>query len=209
MKTRNAIVALALLLASCKTRNENSALPIVSVIPPTATFTAGTTPGSSGTVSCKFDPASTEFSYLPYNPAENRGSIAAVVQNNLLPTTGLNLLLRLDTTTFLPHEAVVSFEYASGSAGAAPGANTIPVSGLEVAAGTKATIGVAVFDGTPISVPNGTFIRVTLSIKGKLLDGSIVHTSEREYLFRYCNTAGCGLGGPWAVAVGTGSVSCL
>jgi len=208
MKTRNAIVALALLLASCKTRNENSQLPIISVIAPTATFTAGAA-GSAGTVSCKFDAGAAEFTTLPYNPAENVGRIAAVVQNNLTPTTGLNQLLRSDTSTFLPHEAVVSFEYASGSAGAAPGPNTIPVSGLEVPAGGKATVGIDIFSGTPISAPNGTFIRVTFSIKGKLLDGSIVHTSEREYLFRYCNVAGCGLGGPWAAGTGAGAVSCL
>lgn len=206
MKTCQAIVALALLLASCKTRNENSAFTITSVIPPTATA-VGT--GATATVSCKFDPATAEFSELPYNPAENRGTIAAVVQNNLTPTPGLNTLLRGDTTTFLPHEAVVSFEYIPGSAGTAPGANTIPVSGLEVPSGAKATVGIDIFSGSPVSVPDGTFIRVTFSIKGKLLDGSIVHTSEREYLFRYCSKAGCGLGGPWAVAVGTSIVSCL
>lgn len=209
MKTRNAIVALALLLASCKTRNENSQLSIVSVVPPIATFTAGPTPGSPGTVSCKFDPGTAEFSELPYNPAENRGRIAAVVQNNLTPTTGLNALLRSDTATFLPHEAVVSFEYIPATAGAAPGGNTIPVSGLEVPAGSKATVGINIFSGTPVSVPDGTFIRVTFSIKGKLLDGSIVQTSEREYLFRSCTTAGCGLTGPWAAGSGASAVSCL
>ncbi len=36
---------------------------------------------------------------------------------------------------------------------------------------------------------------------GKLLDGSSVHTSEREYLFRVCNTAGCGTSGPWGICM--------
>ena len=206
MKTRNAIVALALLLASCKTRNENSSLPIISMVAPTATA-SGT--GATATVSCKFDPGSGEFSELPYNPAENRGSVAAVVQNNLTPTTSLSPLLRADSTTFLPHQAVVDYEFIPGSAGAPPPENTVPVSGLEVAAGTKATVGINIFNGTAIAVPNNTLIRVTFHIEGKLVDGSLVHTAEREYLFRYCSTAGCGLQGPWAATAGAGVISCL
>ena len=206
MKTRNAIVALALLLASCKTRNENSSLSIVSVIAPTAA-TAGT--GVAATVSCTFDPAAAEFTQLPYNPAENRGSIAAVVQNNLAITVGLNPLLRTDTSTFLPHQAVVDYEFIPASAGAAPPQNTIPVSGLEVPPSSKATVGIDIFNGTAIAVPNGTFIRVIFHLEGKLLDGSLVHTAEREYLFRFCNTAGCGLGGSWAVTVNSKVFSCL
>ncbi len=206
MKTRHAIVALALLLASCKTRNENSFLTIVGLIPPTATA-SGT--GATATVSCKFDPGSGEFSQLPYNPAENRGSVAAVVQNSISPALGLNSLLGTGTTTFLPHQAVVDYEFIPASAGAAPGQNTIPVSGLEVPTSSKATVGIDIFNGVAIAVPNGTYIRVTFHIEGKLLDGSTVHTSEREYLFRYCNTAGCGLGGPWAASTGTAVVSCL
>ena len=207
MKTRNAIVALALLLASCKTRNEESALAIESLIAPTAT-SAGT--GAATTVTCHFDPAAAEFGELPYNPAENRGSVAAVVQNNLVPTTIINPLLRTDSTTFLPHQAVVDYEFIPASAGSPPGQNTIPVAGLEVVAGNRSTVGIDIFNGTTIAVPNGTFIRVIFHIEGKLLDGSLVHTSEREYLFRFCKTAGCGLGGTWAApGPGTSVISCL
>ena len=207
MKTRNSIVALALLLASCKTRNESSALVITSVIPPTAT--AGT--GTAG-VSCVFNPSSQEFTpYLPYNPSENRGVVAAVVANNLVLTTTVNPLLRTDSTTFLPHQAVVDYEYIPGSAGTPPGQATLPVSGIEIpGGGGKGTVGIDMFAGTAIAVQTGTVIRVTFHLEGKLLDGSLVHTSEREYLFRFCNTTGCGLGGPWAAASAAGPlVSCL
>ena len=208
MKTRHAIVALALLLASCKTRNENSALAITSVIPATASASGS---GATATVSCTFLPATIEFTpYLPYNPVENRGIVAAVVQNNLTSTINLNPILRAESTTFLAHQAVVDYEFIPASAGTPPGQATIPTSGIEVATGAKGTIGIDMFAGSAITVPNGTIIRVTFHLDGKLLDGSLVHTSEREYLFRFCNTTGCGLGGPWAAASAAGPlVSCL
>lgn len=208
MKTRKALAILVLLAGSCTTRNETSALVISSVIPPIASA-VGT--GATSALGCKFDPASPEYTPdLPYNPAENRGSIAAVVVNNLSPTVNLNPLLRGDSTSFLPHQAVVNYEYVPAGAGAAPGTNTIPTAGIVVpGGGGKGTVGIDIFNGLAISVPNGTYIRVTFHLEGKLVDGSLVHTAEREYLFRYCTTVGCGLGGPWAVQVGTTFQSCL
>ncbi len=208
MKSRKALAILFLLAGSCTTRNENSALVISSVIPPIASA-VGT--GAATALGCKFDPGSPEYTPdLPYNPAENRGSIAAVVVNNLSPTTSLNPLLRGDSTSFLPHQAVVNYEYLPAAAGAAPGTNIIPTTGIVVpGGGGKGTVGIDIFNGLAVSVPNGTYIRVTFHLEGKLVDGSLVHTAEREYLFRYCTTAGCGLGGPWAALVGTTLESCL
>jgi hypothetical protein len=206
MKTRNALAILALLASSCTTRNENSALVISSVIPPTASATGS---GATTVLGCSFVLSTAEFTSLPYNPAENRGIVAAVLQNNLTPTATLNTILRADTTSFLPHQAVVNYEYIPSSAGTPPGQTVVAAGGLEVPGGSKGTVEVDMFTGPPISVPNGTYIRVTFHLEGKLLDGSLVHSSEREYLFRFCNTAGCGLTGPWATQVGTATASCM
>ena len=207
MKTRNTVVILALLLAAgCKARNENSFLPIISVIPPKAA-TSGS--GATATLGCSFDPGSSEFTELPYNPVENTGSIAAVVQNNIADTAGLNSNLRDNSTSFLPHQAVVDYEFVPASAGTPPGEQVIPAGGVVAGGGGKGTVGFAVFRGLNIAVPSGTLIRVTMHLEGKLLDGSLVHSAEREYLFRFCTQAGCGTGGPWAVTVNNVPLSCL
>ncbi len=86
----------------------------------------------------------------------------------------------------------------------------IPAGGVVVAGGgSKGTVGFEVFRGLNIAVPSGTVIRVTLHLEGKLLDGSLVHTAEREYLFRFCTQAGCGSSGIWAATVNNVSLSCL
>lgn len=207
MKTRNLLVALALLAAGCTTRNENSALVIISVIPPKATVSGA---GPTASVSCAFDQTVPEFTELPYNPAENRGEIAAVVQNNLVSTAALNPQLRAESTTFLPHQAVVNYEYIPSSAGTPPGQTVIPVSGVEVPVAAKGSVGFSVFNGVTIAVPAGTYIRATMHLEGKLLDGSMVSTSEREYLFRFCTTAGCGQNaGTWSGLSAGGLISCL
>src|SRR5258708_19775911 len=106
MKTRNALALLALLALSCKTRNENSAFVISSVVPPTASSSGS---GATSVLGCKFDPSTAEFSVLPYNPAENRGIVAAVLLNNLSPTTALNPLLPPAPPTFLPHPPTLTY----------------------------------------------------------------------------------------------------
>jgi hypothetical protein len=167
---------------------------ITKVIPPKATTTGSTT-------SCSFDASGTdEFSYLPFNPAENQGSVAAVVHNNLVDTATLNGVLRTDSNVFLPHQVVVNYEVVGG--GGAPGQNIVPVSGLEVKTGDEAPVGFLIFNGVSVSgIAAGSFVRATFHVEGKLLDGSTVHTSEREYLFKICNTAGCGTGGTWGICL--------
>src|SRR4051812_32708971 len=104
MKTRNALILAVLVAAGCK-KAQSSSLTIEAVVPPTAAA-AGTA------VSCSFDPGASEFTELPYNPAEKtRGNIAAVVQNNILDPSGINIELRLNTASFQPHVAVVDYEY--------------------------------------------------------------------------------------------------
>jgi len=197
MNNRNAILLLALLAASCTAKNENSFLVITKVIPPLAT-TTGTPPAT--TTSCTFDPASTEFSFLPFNPAENQGLVAAVVANNLASNAALNTVLRIDTNTFLPHQVVVSYEVIG--AGTAPAPNVVPAGGLEIATAGTGTVGFPIFNGRSLAgIGNNTFLRATFHIEGKLLDGSTVHTSEREYLFKICTTPGCGTAGPWGTCL--------
>lgn len=203
MKTRAPMLLLAIAV-SCSTKNENSALVIAKVIPPSAS--AGTT------ISCVFDPAVAEYTPgLPFNPAENRGVVAAVVQNNLVDNAAFNAVLRTNSNVFLPHQVVINYEVASGT-GTAPGQNVVPTSGIEVPTGTSAAVGFDVFNGLPMTgFAAGTYIRAIFHVEGKLLDGSTVHTAEREYLFRICATAGCGLGGVWAAVPtgGTVPVSCF
>jgi hypothetical protein len=208
MKNTFLIVALALSATSCKTKNESSDLVIISMIPAKASATTG---GATSTIGCVFDPANPEVTpAIPYNPAENAGFMAAVVQNNLTGTNALNADLRTDSATFLPHQAVVDYEFVPASAGAAPPEQTIPTSGVVVKSnGGTATVGVEMFRGLTIAAPTGTYVRTTMHLEGKLLDGSIVHTAEREYLFQVCNTAGCGLGGYWSIQVGGIQETCF
>jgi hypothetical protein len=209
MKTR--IVLLTLVLAaSCGTKNQNSALVITKVIPPTAKGTPGTG-GAAGSLACSFDPGQQEYTpYLPINPNENRGIVAAVVGNNLTNPAKDNTVLRTDSTMFLPHQAVVTYEIASGP-GTAPGPSIVPASGISVPSGGTGTVGIEMFRGVSLtSFLPGSYVRTTFHLEGKLNDGSSVRTTEREYLFQFCGTPGCGTGGTWAADVGGGlRASCM
>jgi hypothetical protein len=200
MKTRNAILLLSLVLASCTTKNENSALVITKVIPPTATVS---TVGATQVTSCAFDPAAVEFTFLPFNPAENQGEVAAVVTNNMPTQVTVNAVLRTDSNVFLPHQAVVTYEVVGGGSALPTVPNVVPANGLEVpSAGGSAPVGFLIFNGiNAAAIPAGTFVRTYFHIEGKLLDGSTVHTSEREYLFRICHTTGCGTAGSWGICL--------
>jgi hypothetical protein len=198
MKNRAFIVLFALAAASCTTKNENSALVISKVIPAKATADSTT-----NTVSCAFDSSLQEFTpYLPFNVTENAGVVGATVDNNLVGTT--NSVLQTDSHAFLPHQAVITYEYL-GSTVSAPGQNIVPTTGIEIPSGQSGTVGVDMFRGvtTLASLAAGTIVRTTFHIEGKLLDGSTVHTAEREYLFQICTRAGCGLASPWAALAGT------
>jgi hypothetical protein len=188
MRTRTILLAAAF-AAACTTQN-NSALVITKVIPPKAATSTTTPPVTT----CSFDPTDQEFTFLPINLAENQGNVAAVVLNSIPPTNADNTL-NLDASLFLPHQAVVRYEFATPAGGAAFANNPaiIPVSGLAVAGGTSATVGIPLFPSGSVtgSVPDKTFIRATYHIEGKLLGGANVHTSEREYLFQVCDVAGC------------------
>ncbi len=189
MRTRTILLAAAL-ASACTTKN-NTSLVITKVVPPTVTTS------TTGTV-CSFSAGSDEFTFLPINLTENIGNVAAVVEN-MIPNTATGSSLGLDASTFLPHQAVVAYEFPSSANGAPPSGVTvtspavIPVSGLEVPGGSSSTVGVPMFLPGVVtgSVPDGTFIRVTFHIEGKLLSGMTTHTSEREYIFRVCTTAGC------------------
>jgi hypothetical protein len=63
----------------------------------------------------------------------------------------------------------------------------VPVAGV-VSSGETASLPLPLVPRGAITgtVPDGTFIRATFHIEGKLLGGSSVHTSEREYLFEAC-----------------------
>jgi hypothetical protein len=192
MRTR--IILLAAAFAAACTTQDNSALVITAVLPPTVTTNTSTTTPPVTTTTCTFDPGGKEFTFLPVNLAENQGNVAALVQN-LIGPTNVDNSLNLDASNFLPHQAVVSLEFPGG----APTGVTVnspiivPVSGLEVPGGGTATVGIAMLPKGVVTgtVPGGTFIRATFHVEGKLIGGSTVRTSEREYLFQVCTDPGC------------------
>ena len=147
--------------------------------------------GTGTTLTCTLSPGDVETSFLAVNPAENTGTVGVVVLNQALPNI-TNPLLRVDTNTFLPHQAVVDYEVIGG--GASILEKTIPATGATVpSAGGLGSIAVQMLPAgsVPATLAAGTFIRTTFHIEGKLVDGSSVHTSEREYLFQICTTPGC------------------
>jgi hypothetical protein len=194
MRTKIALVALTLLAASCRTNGENSYLDVIKVFPPTAT--AGAT--GSNTISCKLDPTADEFTSLPYVAGEE-GSIGMLVQNSLVSTAALNSVLRADSGIFFPHTVIIDYEIIPSSAGAAPAERELPINSDAIPSGNKGTIGVGVFDGISLALPPGTFIRATLTVKGKLADGSAARTNQREYLFQVSGSVSSLFESPWGI----------
>jgi hypothetical protein len=138
---------------------------------------------------CTYDPSATEFDFAQIDPAANTGgTMGVVVDNNLLDTSTLNGILRTNSATFHPHQAVADYQETQ------PGGITvtqqiIPVSGT-VPAGGKGAVLVPFFAPIPATLLTG-IIRVTFHIEGMLDDGSNVRTSEREYIFVTCSGAAC------------------
>jgi hypothetical protein len=185
MKTRTFCLMFALMALGCTTK-DSSALVIYKVVPPTVV----TVPGPPVTTTCTLDPAAAELSYIAFNPAENLGTVGAVVTNQLTPNPSGNPLLA-DATGFQPHQAVIDYEVLSGANSL--GRQIVPVGGLVVSGGKAGTMAVIMFPSPAAlaGVGDGVFIRSTFHIEGKLNDGSNAHTTEREYLFRVCLAAGC------------------
>jgi hypothetical protein len=182
MNTRIGIALLGLLAVSCNTNQGSASLLIIKVIE--------ATPPAGGGTGCTFDPTTNEKTFSTIDPATNVGQVAAVVQNNLLDTSTLNPGLRTNTAQFQPHQIVATYEVLPRPGTTAP-PYTIPlqiiaVSGLTVQTGEQGTVGAAFFlNGVlPAGAAAGDFIRVTFHVEGKLIDGSTVKTTEREYLFR-------------------------
>jgi hypothetical protein len=184
MNLRWTILLAALLGASCMTNNKNSALVITKVVLGTAT----TDPGPPPVTTCSFDVGANEFSFAQIDPAANSGgSMGVVVQNNLVDPTSLNQELRTNSATFHPHQVVADYEVIGGSTVTQ---QIIPVSGGSVPTGTSGIVVVPFFAPIPATMLSGV-IRVSFWIEGLLDDGTTVRTSEREYIFVTCATAGC------------------
>jgi hypothetical protein len=209
MKNLNYILLAALLAAGCKTNNQNSALVIFKVIPAKASA-VGTAPAQ--TLGCVFDPAQQEFTPdLPFNPAETFGDLAAVVVNNLKDTVTVNASFNTTSSVFLPHQAVISYEFIGSATPSPAGTFIAPTSGLEVLpGGGQSTVAFNIFYGlNRATVPIGIYLRATFHIEGKLHDGSTVRTSEREYLFLTCGTPNCAASDPYSVVVNGFVASCF
>jgi hypothetical protein len=194
--SRFAIVAVALIAAAiftaaaCTTKGENSALVttrVVTGVASGAATDAGTTP-----IVCTLSATAAELTFIPLGP-DNIGQVGVGVDNRLVDPSAQNTLFRTNSADFYAHQAVVSYEIIGGG-GSITASTTPPASGL-VPSGQSGTIGVALFpskfSGQSSGIAAGTFIRVTLHIEGKLLDGSSVKSSDREFLFQTCATAGC------------------
>ncbi len=195
MKTPTILLAAAL-AAACTTQN-NSALVITSVLPPTLVTDTSTTTPPVTTSHCDADDAGKEASFLPVNLAENQGNVFATVVSAILPTNSANSL-NGDASFFLPHQAVITYQFLTADGNPPAGVTVVhpvivPLDGLPVPGGGSASILVTIFPEGAITgpVPDGTFIRATFHIEGKLLGETTAHTSERDYLFEICTAAGC------------------
>ena len=141
----------------------------------------------SGT-SCSYDPGTDETDFAHIDPAANNGgTMGVVVQNQLTDVTTLNPQLRTSSATFHPHQVVADYEIIGG---ATTRGVIVPVSGTQVQPGATGAVLVPFFSPAVTATMSGT-IRVTFHIEGKLDDGSVVQTSEHEYIFVTCATAGC------------------
>jgi hypothetical protein len=176
MKTRWLILLAALAAASCKLSNRNTSLVVTKVVI-----------GKLDNGLCTYDASASEFDFAHINPAANTGgTMGVVVQNQLTDPSTLNSL-RTNSATFHPHQMVGDYEVVGG---ATTRGVIIPVSGAQVGPGSSNSVLVPFFSPTVTTTMSGT-IRVTFHIEGKLDDGSIVQTSEHEYIFVTCATAGC------------------
>jgi len=185
MIIRFLIAAFALLAASCSTGGKNSAIIVTK-------FVLGTTQGTADAgvgppPACTYDSTAHDFSNANINPATNVGSLGVVIANQLASTTSLNTVLRTDSTLFSPHQVVADYEVIGGNTTIG---QIIPVSGGAVSAGGTSVVIVPFFAPAAVKGLTGT-IRVSFHIEGKLEDGSTVHTSQHEYIFVTCSTAGC------------------
>ena len=177
MKTRLFIVLVALLGASCKTNGRNSYLTVTKMV-------LGTPSGTA----CKYDPSADESDFASIDPAANTGgTMGVVLQNNLKDPSTVNTLFNANSATFHPHQVVADYEVIGGTTLAG---QIIPVSGTQVPAGGSAPVLVPFFSPAATATLIGE-IRVTFHVEGKLDDGSVVKSSEHEYIFLTCSTAGC------------------
>jgi hypothetical protein len=187
MKATRTVVLLALLAAACTTKGENAALVITKVLQSKGTTTAGVVTCPIITVG---DP---ELSYILIGP-DNVGQVALVVDNRILDPSTQNAVLRTSSVDFLPHQAVASYEVLGTGTVNAPSA--VAAAGVVVPAKTAGPVIVpalfpSTFGAAAGGIAAGTYIRATLHLEGKLIDGSTVKTSEREYIFRTCGAVGC------------------
>jgi hypothetical protein len=184
MKTRWFIPMAALLALSCSTGHRNSALVVTKLVLGTAT----TNPGPPAVTTCSYEAASPEFDFAQIDPTANTGgTMGVVVQNNLTDPTQLNPILRTNSATFHPHQVVADYEMIGGTTVTM---QIIPVSGASIPAGTSGAVLVPFFAPIPTTTLTG-LVRVIFHIEGNLDDGSNVRTSQAEYVFVTCNTAGC------------------
>ena len=177
MKTRWLIAVAVLLGASCKTNGRNSALTVTKLVQPTLSGTA-----------CKIDLSADETEFISIDPLANTGgTMGVVLQNNLKDPSGVNTLYNTNSATFHPHQAVASYEIIGGTTLAD---QIIPVSGTQIPAGGTGSVAVPFFSPAGTAALTGE-VRVTFHIEGKLDDGSVLKSSEHEYIFVTCPGAGC------------------
>jgi hypothetical protein len=183
MNTRWFVPMAALLALSCSTGSRNSALVVTKVVLGTSS-TAGTPPVTT----CSYDVSGVEFDFARINPAANTGGMMGViVQSNLSDPSVINPLLRTNNATFHPHQVVADYEMIGGTTLTR---QIIPVSGGSIPSRSTGAVLVPFFAPVTTTTLTG-IVRVTFHIEGKLDDGSSVRTSEHEYVFVTCSTAGC------------------
>ena len=184
MNSRTIALTAALVLAGCTTNEKNSGLVIDHVV-------LGQQQTINNVLTCVFQAANSETLYPTFNPGQantNFGLAGFVVKNQLTDPSTTNSILRTNSTTFSPHQAVVDYELVGANSSVAE--QVIPVSSSAVPGNTLTAVAVPLFSPTAVQTALGAFtgfVRTTVRIEGRLDDGSTVSTSAHDYVVSICN----------------------
>jgi hypothetical protein len=179
---RLAALAVGLLGASCMTKGQTSSLVITAVVG--ETYTAPVAPATVGTCSCPT--ASGTVSELDFLPAGSTGLAPCLQVENRMPNNA-NGSIRLNTNDFQIEELHLTYENVGGPPAALPAGEIVVPSNGVVPAGAKVTVpAVLVPASVGAILPARSAVRVHAYFRGRLLDHSLVKSSEYEYIVIGC-----------------------
>jgi hypothetical protein len=183
MGLRLTALAVGLLGASCMTKGQTSSLVITAVLG--QTYAAPVAPATVGTCSCP-TPSGGAGGELDFLSAGSTGLAPCLQIENRMPNNA-NSTVRLNTNDFQIEELHLTYENVGGPPAALPaGEIVVPSNGI-VPAGAKVTVpAVLVPASVGATLPARSAVRVHAYFRGRLLDHSLVKSSEYEYIVIGC-----------------------